>query len=33
MICVVAKFVFKAGNLNEFRDILHSPDGLAVRRA
>lgn len=33
MICVVAKFVFNAGKINEFMDILHSPDGLAVTRA
>ena len=33
MICVVAKFVFNAGKINEFIDILHSPDGLAVTRA
>ena len=33
MICVVAKLVFNAGRINEFIDILHSPDGLAVTRA
>ena len=33
MICLVVKFVFKDGKINEFMDILRSPDGLAVTRA
>ena len=33
MICLVVKFVFKDGKINEFIDILRSPDGLAVTRA